>query len=348
MTLTIAEGRALATVAKQTGRIFQTGSQQRSDFGGKFRLACSLVRNGRLGKIKTIETRIDFAPTSPSIPNAPVPKGLNWDFWLGPTPFVDYVEMPKAQHGTLDPVYTRGHHEFRWWYDYSGGKMTDWGAHHNDIAQWALGMDDSGPIAVEAEGQAPSKEPNSYNVHPHFKVTYTYANGTKLICSSTRARTASGSNGEDGQWIFVSRSKINGSDKEAAGREAARRRDQALSLDQSHAELPGGRAHAQGVHLPGGSGPPIGDGVSPRQHLACRFPGKKLKLGPDQGTVRRRGSQQDAKPADARAVEARRLSKRGPCKPATVRERRRTALYEIDEVSGILLPFGAPKGALYE
>ena len=212
LTLTIAEGRAIVKVAKQTNCIFQVGSQQRSDYGGKFRLAAELVRNGRLGKIKTIETRIDSAPQSPSIPKAAVPKGLNWDLWLGPTPFVDYVEMPKPKHGALDPVYTRGHHEFRWWYDYSGGKMTDWGAHHNDIAQWALDMDESGPIAVEAEGEAPSQEPNSYNVHPQFKVTYTYANGTKLICSST------GENGikfigEDGQWIFVSRSKIEASNK---------------------------------------------------------------------------------------------------------------------------------------
>jgi predicted dehydrogenase len=205
LTLTIAEGQALLKVVKQTGRIFQVGSQQRSD--KNFHLACELVRNGRIGKIKTVETRIGGNPTSPSLPKTEVPKGLNWDFWLGQTPMVDFAELKQGSH-----TFTRCHYEFRWWYDYSGGKMTDWGAHHNDIAQWGLGMDESGPVAVEAEGEAPSKEPNSYNCHPNFKITYTYANGAKLIC------TSGGENGikfigEDDKWIFVTRGKINASDK---------------------------------------------------------------------------------------------------------------------------------------
>jgi predicted dehydrogenase len=207
LTLTVAEGQALVKVAKQTGRIFQVGSQQRSD--ARFRLACELVRNGRIGKIQTVETRIGSNPTSPPLPKVEVPKGLDWEFWLGPTPKVDYVELTKGSQ-----TYTRCHYEFRWWYDYSGGKMTDWGAHHNDIAQWGLGMDESGPIAVEGEGTPPSKEPNSYNCHPNFKVTYTYANGAKLVC------TSGGENGvkfvgEGGQWIFVSRGKIEASDGDA-------------------------------------------------------------------------------------------------------------------------------------
>jgi predicted dehydrogenase len=204
LTLTIAEGQALVKVAKDTGRIFQVGSQQRSD--KRFRLACQLVRNGRIGKIQTVETRIGGNPTSPSLPKVEVPKELNWNFWLGPTPEVDYVELKKG-----NTTFTRCHYEFRWWYEYSGGKMTDWGAHHNDIAQWGLGMDESGPVAVEAEGDPPSKEPNSYNCHPNFKITYTYAGGAKLVC------TSGGENGikfvgEDGKWIFVSRGKINASD----------------------------------------------------------------------------------------------------------------------------------------
>jgi predicted dehydrogenase len=204
LTLTIAEGQALVKVAKQTGRIFQVGSQQRSD--KRFRLACQLVRNGRIGKIQTVETRIGGNPKSPSLPKVEVPKELNWNFWLGPTPEVDYVELKQG-----NTTFTRCHYEFRWWYEYSGGKMTDWGAHHNDIAQWGLGMDESGPVAVEAEGEAPSKEKNSYNCHPNFKVTYTYASGAKLIC------TSGGENGvkfigEDGKWIFVTRGRINASD----------------------------------------------------------------------------------------------------------------------------------------
>jgi predicted dehydrogenase len=205
LTLTVAEAQAVAKVAKQTNRVFQVGSQQRSD--ARFRLACELVRNGRLGKIKKVETRIGANPTSPALPKAEVPRSLDWDFWLGPTPEVDYVEMKKDNH-----TFTRCHYEFRWWYDYSGGKMTDWGAHHNDIAQWGLGMDEGGPIAVEATGEQPSKEPNSYNCHPHFTVTYTYPGDIQVLCMSD------GDNGirfegEDGKWIFVDRGKILASDK---------------------------------------------------------------------------------------------------------------------------------------
>ena len=227
LTLTVAESQAVAKVAKQTGKTFQVGSQQRSD--NRFRLACELVRNGRIGKVVRVETRIGTNPTSPALPKAEVPKDLDWDFWLGPTPKVDYVELAKGGH-----TYTRCHYEFRWWYEYSGGKMTDWGAHHNDIAQWGLGMDASGPVAVEAEGQAPSAEPNSYNCHPRFKVTYTYANGTKLVCSDGQLPGAADSGattkgrdgrerrgghgngvlflGETGQWIFVSRGILAASD----------------------------------------------------------------------------------------------------------------------------------------
>src|SRR5262249_36813423 len=163
LTLTIAEGKALVKVAQQTGRVFQVGSQQRSD--SRFRLACELVRNGRIGKVQRVETRIGGNPTSPPLPKVDPPKELDWDFWLGPTPKVDYVELVQGNH-----TYTRCHYEFRWWYDYSGGKMTDWGAHHNDIAQWGLGTDDGGPVAAEGEGKEPPREPNRYNCHPTFKV----------------------------------------------------------------------------------------------------------------------------------------------------------------------------------
>jgi predicted dehydrogenase len=229
LTLTIDEGKPLVKMAREKETVFQVGSQQRSD--ARFRLACELVRNGRIGTIKTVETRIGTAPTSPPIPSVTPPKELDWDFWLGPTPMVDYMELKKDK-GT----YTRCHYEFRWWYEYSGGKMTDWGAHHNDIAQWGLGMDGTGPIAVEAEGKAPPTTNNQYNVHEQFKVTYTYANGAKVVCAHAqlpgapdpketkitrkdgREKAVGHDNGilfigESGQWIFVNREIIAASDK---------------------------------------------------------------------------------------------------------------------------------------
>jgi predicted dehydrogenase len=194
LTLTIAEGQYLVKIAKETGRVFQVGSQQRSD--SRFRLACELVRNGRIGKVKLVETRIGGIDPAGPFKKEPVPQGLDWNFWLGPAPEVDYIPQ-------------RCHYEFRWWYEYSGGKMTDWGAHHNDIAQWGLGMDGSGPVEVEGLGYV-DRRPDCYNVHTNFLVRYRYANGAELICSS------GGDNGirfvgEDGRWIFVSRSEIKAS-----------------------------------------------------------------------------------------------------------------------------------------
>jgi predicted dehydrogenase len=220
LTLTIDEGKAVVKVAKDTGRVFQVGSQQRSEFGGRFRLACELVRNGRIGKVKQVETRVGGNPTCAPIPKVDVPEGLNWDFWLGPAPLADYVERKQGNR----MVNCRTPYEFRWFYEYSGGKMTDWGAHHNDIAQWGLGMDGSGPVAVEAEGTEPSKDPNAYNVHPTFKITYTYATGAKLICSNTTLPDAVDAKerghdngvlflGEDGRWIFVNRGMLTASDQ---------------------------------------------------------------------------------------------------------------------------------------
>ncbi|MBM4070768.1 MAG: Gfo/Idh/MocA family oxidoreductase [Planctomycetes bacterium] len=222
LTLTHEEGVAMVRTSQQTRKIVQTGSQQRSD--ARFRLACELVRNGRIGRVRRIETIIGDNPAG-TFRTAPVPEGLDWNFWLGRTARVDYVPQ-------------RCHYEFRWWYEYSGGKMTDWGAHHNDIAQWALGMDGSGPIAVQGRGDAPSREPNSYNCHRNFEATYTYGNGpnggegTRLVCRPNRSRDSIPENngvmfeGDDNKWIFVSRSSIRASDQrlidEPLGRDATR------------------------------------------------------------------------------------------------------------------------------
>jgi predicted dehydrogenase len=196
LSLTIEEGKAMVKAARKYDRVFQTGSQQRSD--SRYRLACELVRNSRIGRVHTVEARIGDNPVGGPFPVVPVPEGLDWDFWKGPTADVPYVKE-------------RCHYEFRWWYEYSGGKLTDWGAHHNDIAQWGLGMDGSGPVHVTATGVEPSHEPNSYNCHPHFAVTYTYADGTHLVT------TSDGENGNrfigERGWIFVNRERIEASDQ---------------------------------------------------------------------------------------------------------------------------------------
>jgi predicted dehydrogenase len=196
LSLTVAEGRAMVKAARKYGRIFQTGSQQRSD--ARYRLACELVRNGRIGRVHTVEARIGDNPIKGPFQETDVPEGLDWDFWKGPTPDVPYVRE-------------KCHKNFRWWYEYSGGKMTDWGAHHNDIAQWGLGTDDTGPVEVTAVGQEPAKDPNSYNCHPHFAVNYRYADGTRLVT------TSDGENGNlfigNAGWIFIRRSRIGASDR---------------------------------------------------------------------------------------------------------------------------------------
>jgi myo-inositol 2-dehydrogenase / D-chiro-inositol 1-dehydrogenase len=205
LTLFHSQGQAMVRVSNDTHKILQTGSQQRSDT--RFRLACELVRNGRIGRISRIETRIGDNPVGGPFRAAPVPDGLDWNFWQGPTPQVEYVPQ-------------RCHYDFRWWYEYSGGKMTDWGAHHNDIAQWALGMDASGPVEVWPNAErttAPSSAANSYNCHPRFEVHYRYNNngggnnGTELVCMSN-GENGIRFEGENNQWIFVSRGVIRASD----------------------------------------------------------------------------------------------------------------------------------------
>ncbi len=115
LTLTLDEGKALVRVQRETGKVFQTGSQQRTEFGGRFRLAAEMVRNGRIGQVRQITTLINDNPVGGPFPVVAVPEGLNWDFWQGPTPETPFIKE-------------RCHYQFRWWYEYSGGKMTDWGA----------------------------------------------------------------------------------------------------------------------------------------------------------------------------------------------------------------------------
>jgi predicted dehydrogenase len=157
LSLTVRQGRAMVDAARRYGSVFQTGSQQRSQ--SNFREACELVRSGRLGKIESIRVSV-WGPSQPcNLPAEPVPPGLDWNQWLGPAPW-------RPFHHHIHPA------NWRRWREYSGGQTTDWGAHHLDIVQWALGMDDSGPVKILPPGKG-----KQY-------ITYEYASGVTVQCGS--------------------------------------------------------------------------------------------------------------------------------------------------------------------
>lgn len=155
LSLTIRQARLMVQAARRYNRVFQTGSQQRSS--GEFRKACELVRNGRIGKIETVLVNVWGTSSPCRLPGQEVPAGLDWEKWIGPAPW-------RAYNSQIHPKRWRAFREF------SGGMLTDWGAHHLDIAQWGLGMDHSGPVEVgpPAEGER--------------HVTLRYGNGVTVRC----------------------------------------------------------------------------------------------------------------------------------------------------------------------
>lgn len=195
LSLTIAEGRAMANAVKKYNRVFQTGSQQRSDV--RFRKACEIVRNGRIGKLHTVICGLpggtpDFGRTGDRQDPEPVPAGFNYDLWLGPAPQAPYAPG-------------RCHVNFRWILDYSGGQITDWGGHHPDIAHWGMGMENSGPVAIR-NGQATWAKEKLWNTATDFYFEAHYANGVKMVVSS-RARGGVTFEGTEGS-VWVNRGAI--------------------------------------------------------------------------------------------------------------------------------------------
>jgi predicted dehydrogenase len=191
----IHEGRAICDAVHRYGRVWQTGSQQRSDY--KFRRACELVRNGRIGKILKIEVGLPTGGATDVKPIIPVPEGLDWDFWLGPAPKVPYRGV--------------SHWDWRWIMDYSGGQLTDWAGHHIDIAHWGMGWDYTGPVEIEGRGNYPQE--GLYNVATQYKFNCTYADGTVMtVANNTQVTQGAKWYGEKG-WIHVNRAGLNASDE---------------------------------------------------------------------------------------------------------------------------------------
>jgi predicted dehydrogenase len=166
LTLTIDEGRRLVRTAQQTGRILQTGSQQRSD--PRFRLAVDLVRNKKIGELRSVVVGLPKAAWGGPFAPQSVPPELDWDFYQGQAPQRRYT--PE-----------RTHFRYRHWYDYCSGPLTDWGCHHNDIMLWALGMDRSGPVSVQGISHLDPVE-GGYDVHSQFTVQYRFASGVPVAC----------------------------------------------------------------------------------------------------------------------------------------------------------------------
>lgn len=195
LALTIAEGRAMADAVKKYKRVFQTGSQQRSE--KNFRHACELVRNGRIGTLKTVRCGLpgghtDYGKTGHRKAPEPVPEGFNYDLWLGPAPNAPYCPA-------------RTHVNFRWNLDYSGGQLTDWGGHHPDIAQWGMNTEHTGPVAVRnAKGKFPART-ELWNTATEYSFECVYENGVVLHISDKNPMgvTFEGTEGS----VFVTRGR---------------------------------------------------------------------------------------------------------------------------------------------
>ena len=220
LTLTIDEGKLIREVQKETGAIVQVGTQQRSQFE-QFVKAIAVVAEGRVGRIKKITCVVGTPPTSESIPVAEVPKELNWDRWLGPVPFTDF-RIEAGAEGKKRPQ-TNCHYEFRWWYEYSGGKMTDWGAHHMDIAQWALEVNGQteGPTRVSGTATHPVQfvdgmptQTDRYNTATEFNYTFDFPGGTQIVLRNSGGGNGCLIEGDKGR-IKVNRGRVTGAPIEA-------------------------------------------------------------------------------------------------------------------------------------
>jgi predicted dehydrogenase len=191
--LTIAEGRAVSYAVQRTGRIVQVGSQQRSS--KQFRYAAELVRNGRVGKLTSVEVGLPGDPAGGDSTPMPVPAGFNYDAWLGSTPVVPYtVDRVHPQQGYGRPGWLRCE-------QFGAGMITGWGAHHIDSAHWGMDTEYTGPVEIWGTAEFPKQ--GLWDVHGDFKTEALYANGVKMVVSGAFPNGIKfiGTEG----WVFVSR-----------------------------------------------------------------------------------------------------------------------------------------------
>lgn len=238
LSMTITEGRAVADVIKAKQRMFQIGSQQRS--GSQFRIACEMVRSGRIGKVHTVKIGLPSDPAGGSTEVIPVPANLNYAMWLGPTPDAPYTK--DRVHAQGPDLKTRYGERPGWLRieDYCLGMITGWGSHHVDIAHWGMDTELTGPISIEGKAEFPKS--GVWNVHGPYHIEMKYANGVTVIIDHQLPNGVR-FEGSDG-WIFVTRGaeRVTASDPIPKGAAA-------MALQASKPEILSEPLGASDVHL---------------------------------------------------------------------------------------------------
>jgi len=229
---TLTEGRKMCDVIRSTGRILQIGTQQRSM--EQFRVACEWVRNGRIGTLKNVKVGLPIDPAGEEEPEMPIPPNLNYNMWLGSTPYVYYTE--KRVHPQKDysrPGWLRCD-------QFSLGMITGWGVHHMDVVHWALGAEYTGPVEVTGKAEYPAK--GLWDVHGKYNVGLKYADGvTVQICDAFPNGVRF--EGSDG-WIFVTRG-----DYQATGSDPTAPQSKTEALQVSDPKILSSGAGKQGIRL---------------------------------------------------------------------------------------------------
>jgi predicted dehydrogenase len=265
LTLTIKEGQQLVQTVQETGRILQVGTQQRSEMGLVFLRAVATVRSGQLGKIKKVTVSLPLS-TSEGGPFKTVdpPAHLNWDFWLGQAPLVGYC--PE-----------RCHFQFRWWYEYSGGIITDWGAHHMDVAHWGLGVEKSGPRTIDGTKTKLPNIENGYNTPKQPVVLMEYPDDVLVeIVTGDEFVLFEGEQGR----IRVNRGRVTGKAIEEQDADAGLRDKIQALMAELYRGMKTGNHMANFIDCVKSRAAPISDVVTQHRSVsACHLANISIRLG---------------------------------------------------------------------